>query len=67
MVRLIGEAGVQRVGRGIIGSFRPLFLSVEFSDRGKISNLPPTVGGKSLIFPRSKNSTPFIKGILGYL
>ena len=30
---------------------------VEFSDRGKISDLPPTVGGKSLIFPRSEKFT----------
>ena len=36
---------------------RPLFLSVDFSGRGNFSDLPPTVGGKSLIFPRPEKST----------
>ena len=48
-----------------LGGFRPLFLGVDFSDRGNFSDLPPTVGGKSLIFPRSEKSTPFTNTTLG--
>ena len=55
------------LSQSILESFRPLFLSVDFLDCGKMSDLPPTVGGKSLKFPQPEKSTPSIKGTLGYL
>ena len=36
---------------------------MDFSDRGKMSDLPSTVGGKSLKFPRSEKSTPKKSGL----